>query len=157
MEIGDLHDRAFRRFAERELQDKLVALAAADDDRLAGFDLSGSRRLTVQGAVALFFLVVVEQNLKRHILVAAHVRGDAVADARLRDQTGLDIELGLPHAGIPGCSKIVDAYSVAAATKHRGVALVVLFPNDGLSLKVHRNRERVLVIDFVRKLLDLDL
>ena len=157
MEIADPDGGALRRVAERELHDELVAFAAAGDHGLAGRRLAGGSALAVKGAVALLFLAVVQQHLKGQILIAGHVRRDAIVDAGFGDHAGLDIKTGLPHAVVPGRGEIFDVDLVACAREDRGIALVVLFPDEGFLFKINGHGERVLIVDLVRVLLDLDL
>ena len=77
-------------------------------------------------------------------------------DAHLGHQAGIDVEPGLPHAGLPGRGEIVDADLVDTAGEDRGVALVMSLVNQCLPLEVHRRAEGVFIRDFVRVLLDFD-
>ena len=92
VKIADNDLAAFRRFAERELNDKFVAVAAAAYNGFHTLNFARLQLLIIQRAVALFFVAVVEEDFERHILVAHRVRGDMIAHARLRDEAGLNVK-----------------------------------------------------------------
>ena len=157
VKVFHLHRGALGHHAQGELQHQLVPIAAADDHGLHGFGLLAGQALAVKGAVALFHLVVVEEELKGHVLVAGHVRGDAVAHACLGDQAGVDVEPGLPDARIPGGGQVFDADLVGASGEHRGIALVMPLIDQQLLLEIHRRLQGVLIVHLVGELLHLDL
>ena len=156
-EIAHGHRGALGHLAQGELDDQLLALAAAGDHSLTAGDLIGHQVLAIEGAVALFHIGVVKEHLKGHVLIAHHIGGDVITGAGIGDEAGLDIEPGLPDAGIPGRSHILQRHRVGVALEEHAIALVVLFIDPGLIFKVHGHGQGVLVVHLVRVFLHLDL
>ena len=151
-----LHGGLLRGLAQRELQHQLLA-AVADDHGLDGLGLSGLQLLLIEGAVALLLLAAVEEELIGEGPVTAQIRRDAIADAGLGHKARMDVEAGLPHAGIPGRRGIVEADLAGLPGEPGVIALVMALIDQRLFLEVHRGLQGVLQLHHVGVLLHLDL